>query len=202
MEKITTDVAVIGSGPGGIAAAVAAARTGARVVLVERLGFLGGQLGSGLPFLAFYDMHRRQVVGGLAQKLVDELQSIGGTANHQYCPLHLSSTTVNQFYTRIVCFKWAKELGIQLLLHCELSGADVQNGIIRSVTVTGKGQSFRIAANIFIDGTGDGDLGFMSGASFEIGQEKTGQLQPPTLMFNLSGINFDRFCDFIEAHPE
>jgi hypothetical protein len=201
-ETIKTDVAVIGSGPGGIAAAVAAARQGVKVLLVERLGFLGGQLGSGLPFLAFLDMHQRQVVGGLAQKLVEDLDKLGGTAGHQYCPLHLSSTTVNQFYTRILCFQWAKELGIQLLMHCELSGAEVSGGRLKSVTVSGKGKAFEIEAKVFIDGTGDGDLGFMSGASFEIGQEKTGLLQPPTLMFNLSGVNFDRFADYISAHPE
>jgi hypothetical protein len=201
-ELVKTDVAVIGSGPGGISAAVAAAREGAQVVLVERLGYLGGQLGSGLPFLAFLDMRQRQVVGGLAQKMVDDLDKLGATAGHQYCPLHLSSTTVNQFYTRIICFQWAKDLGIQLLMHCELSGADVSGGRLRSVTVTGKGKAFEIEAKVFIDGTGDGDLGFISGASFEIGQEKTGFLQPPTLMFNLSGVNFDRFTDYLSAHPE
>ena len=55
MEQIKKDVVVIGGGPGGLAAAVTAARAGAKVLLVERNGYLGGQLGSGLPFLAFLD---------------------------------------------------------------------------------------------------------------------------------------------------
>ena len=201
-EKIKTDVAVIGGGPGGISAAVAAAREGARVVLVERLGFLGGQLGSGLPFLAFYDMYRRRIVGGLAQELVERLDKMGGTAGHSYCPFHLSVTTMNQFYTRILCFELAKEHGIELLMHCELSGVRVDAGRLRSVTVTGKGTPIEIEAKVFIDATGDGDLGFMCGATIEKGQEGTGVLQPPTLMFNLGGVEFDRFFDYIEAHPE
>ena len=81
-EQAAYDVAVIGGGPGGMAAAVSAARQGAKVVLVERLGYLGGQMASGLPFLAFLDMHKRQVVGGLAQKMVDDLAALEGTAGH------------------------------------------------------------------------------------------------------------------------
>ena len=67
MEQIKKDVVVVGGGPGGFAAAVTAARAGAQVLLVERNGYLGGQLGSGLPFLAFWDIKGRQVVGGIAQ---------------------------------------------------------------------------------------------------------------------------------------
>ena len=62
MEQIKKDVVVVGGGPGGFAAAVTAARAGAQVLLVERNGYLGGQLGSGLPFLAFWDIKGRQVV--------------------------------------------------------------------------------------------------------------------------------------------
>lgn len=196
------DVAVIGAGPGGISAAVAAARQGAHVILVERQGYLGGNLGSGLPFLAMLDMHQRRNIGGLAQKLIDELQELNGTAGHKYCPFHLSTTTLNPFYTRIICFEWAKKYGIELLMQCELSGVKVVDNCLKSVTVTGKGQAIEIEAGVFIDGTGDGDVAFMAGAEYEKGQEKTGVLQPPSLLFNLGGVDTDRFCDYIEAHPE
>lgn len=201
-EIIKTDVAVIGGGPGGIASAVAAARQGAKVLLVERQGYLGGNLGSGLPFLAMLDMHQRQEVGGLAQKLVDRLTEIGGTAGTKYCPFHVSTTTLNQFYTRIICFEWVKKYGIELLMQCELSSVHVENNTLKSVTVVGKGQEFEINAKVFIDGTGDGDVAFMAGAEYEKGQEDTKVLQPPSLLFNLGGINFDEFCDYIEKHPE
>ena len=55
--------------------------------------------------------------------------------------------------------------------------------------------------DVFIDGTGDGDLGALSGATIEKGNENN-VMQPPTLMFNLGGVNFEEFCDFIEQHPE
>ncbi len=201
-EIVRYDVAVLGGGPGGMAAAAAAARQGAKVVLVERLGYLGGQMASGLPFLAFLDMHKRQVVGGLAQKFVDDLIALDGTAGHRYCPFHLSSTTVNPFYSRIICFQWAKDYGIDLLMHCEVSGTKVEEERLTAVTVTGKGHEVEIQAKVFIDATGDGDVAYMAGAEYEKGQEDSGVLQPASLMFNLGGVDFDKFCDFIAAHPE
>lgn len=201
-QKRKADVVVIGAGPGGLSAAIGAAREGAKVILVERMGFLGGQLSSGLPFLAFMDMHKRQIVGGLAEEMVRRLKEKEGTHGHTYCPFHLSVTNMNQFYTRIICFEMVQEYGIELLLHCELSNVRVENGRLVSVTVSGKGTNIELEAKVFIDATGDGDLGYMAGAEYEKGQEGTGVLQPPTLMFNLSGVNFDEFTDYLEEHPE
>ncbi|QTQ14469.1 FAD-dependent oxidoreductase [Treponema parvum] len=198
----TYDVAVIGGGPGGIAAAISAARNGASVILAERNGYLGGQLGSGLPFLAFLDRKQRQVIGGVAQEFVDRLSKLNGTHGHTYCPFHISTTVIHPFLARIICFEMAKETGIDLLMHCELSDVKVSGGKIKSVTLSGKGEHIEIEANIFIDATGDGDLGFAAGASFNKGQEKDNVLQPPTLMFNLGGVDFEAFCDFIAEHPE
>ncbi|MCI8275046.1 MAG: FAD-dependent oxidoreductase [Lachnospiraceae bacterium] len=202
MELMKKNIVVVGGGPGGLAAAVTAAREGKKVLLVERNGYLGGQLGSGLPFLAFWDKKRRQVIGGFAQEFVDRLQEEGASFGHAYCPHHLSTTLIDPFYSRILCFQMVKEAGVELLLHSELSGVHVEDGRIRSVVISGKGQNIEVEADIFIDATGDGDLASMSGAECEKGDSESHVMQPPTLMFNLAGIHFDRFYDFIEAHPE
>ena len=202
MELIKKDVVVIGGGPGGLAAAVTAAREGKKVLLVERNGYLGGQLGSGLPFLAFWDKKRRQVIGGFAQEFVDRLEEVGASFGHAYCPHHLSTTLIDPFYSRIICFQMVKEEGVDLLLHSELSGVNMEKGRIHSVVVSGKGQHIEVEAKIFIDATGDGDLAEMSGAECEKGDGENHVMQPPTLMFNLGGVDIDRFSDFIEEHPE
>ena len=201
MEQIKKDVVVVGGGPGGFAAAVTAARAGAQVLLVERNGYLGGQLGSGLPFLAFWDIKGRQVVGGIAQEFVDRLEQAGASYGHEYCPHHQSVTLIHPFYSRILCFEMVKEAGVELLMHCELADVKMKDGKIESIIVSGKGQHIEITADVFIDGTGDGDLGALSGATTEKGNENN-VMQPPTLMFNLGGVNFEEFCDFIEQHPE
>ena len=201
MEQIKKDVVVVGGGPGGFAAAVTAARAGEQVLLVERNGYLGGQLGSGLPFLAFWDIKGRQVVGGIAQEFVDRLEQAGVSYGHEYCPHHQSVTLIHPFCSRILCFEMVKEAGVELLMHCELADVKMKDGKIRSIIVSGKGQHIEITADVFIDGTGDGDLGALSGATTEKGNENN-VMQPPTLMFNLGGVNFEEFCDFIEQHPE
>ena len=201
MKQIKKDVVVIGGGPGGLAAAVTAAREGASVLLVERLGYLGGQLASGLPLLGFWDKKRRCIIGGFAQEFVDRQQRIGASYGHEYCPHHLSTTLLDPFYSRILAFEMVKEAGVELLLHCELSEVKRDGDRITSVTVSGKGQQIELFAHIFVDGTGDADLAYMAGAECMKGDEN-GVLQPPTLMFNLGGVDIDRFADYLAAHPE
>ena len=106
MEQIKKDVVVVGGGPGGFAAAVTAARAGAQVLLVERNGYLGGQLGSGLPFLAFWDIKGRQVVGGIAQEFVDRLEQAGASYGHEYCPHHQSVTLIHPFSPEFCALRW------------------------------------------------------------------------------------------------
>lgn len=201
-KMIYTQVAVLGGGPGGMAAAVAAARQGAKVLIVERMGFLGGNLATGLPLLAYLDSQGRHVTGGFAQELVDRLIEMGGSYGHRACPFHNSTTVINPSYARILCFELAKENEIELLLHCEVTGAKVVDGKIQSVTVVGKGTEFEVVADVFVDATGDGDVAYLAGARIEKGQEDTGVLQPPTLMFDLGGIDFEKFFAYLEAHPE
>lgn len=201
-EVMKADVIVIGGGPGGIAAAVSAAKEGASVILVERMGYLGGQLGSGLPLLAYLDENKRLIYGSFPKELVDRLIGMHGSYGNEYCPFHLSTTVVHPFYSRIICFQLAMENNIELLMHCELSAVEVKDNRVTAVYVTGKGTVIRLEGRVFIDATGDGDVAYMAGAEYEKGQEKTGVLQPPTLMFNLAGINFDDFYDYLESHPE
>lgn len=201
-EVIKTDVVVLGAGPGGVAAAMAAARNGAKVLLIERMGFVGGNLASGLPLLAFLDSQGRTVTGGFAQELVNRLSDMKGTYGHRVCPFHNSTTVINPMYTRICLFEMLKENNVDLLLHCEITDAKVVNGEIRSVTAVGKGTEIEVEANVFIDATGDGDVAYMAGATYELGQKDTGVLQPPTLMFDLGGIDFNTFFDYLEEHPE
>lgn len=202
IEGMKADVIVVGGGPGGIAAAVSASRQGASVILVERMGYLGGQLGSGLPLLAYLDDNQKLIYGSFPGEMVDRLVNMHGSYGNAYCPFHLSTTAVHPFYARIICFQLAKENHIELLMHCELSDVEVTNHKVTAVYVTGKGTVIRLEGGVFIDATGDGDVAYMAGAEYEKGQEETGVLQPPTLMFNLAGIDFEAFYDYIEHHPE
>ena len=144
-----------------------------------------------------------RVTGGFAQEFVDRLTEKGGTYGHRYCPFHNSVTTINPWYARIVAFEIMQECGVQLLLHCEVTSVSMgTEGHIDSVIVTGKGQQIEIFAQQYIDATGDGDVAYIAGAEYKKGQEETGILQPPSLLFDMGGICFEKFFDYLEAHPE
>jgi ribulose 1,5-bisphosphate synthetase/thiazole synthase len=201
-QKLQYDVAVIGGGPSGLAAALASARHGAKVIILERNDYIGGNAVSGLPLLGFLDKQGRQVVGGIAQEMIDALEKIGMTAGHNRCPLHNSVTVIHPEYFKMIAMEKCQEAGIDLLLHCELIDVEVVNKKITQVTVMGKGMKIDISASVFIDGTGDGDAAFLAGCSYEKGQKESGLMQPPTLMFSVCGFNEDEFFEYLEQHPE
>lgn len=201
------DVVVLGAGPGGLAAALAAARNGAKVLLIEKNGYLGGNMTIGLPLLGFLDREGRQVMGGIAEEFMEDMRayktSYGQAATaHRYCPMHNSVTLYDHEVFKIVALHKVLDAGIELLLHCELESVNVENQTLKSITVMGKGYRITVAAKIFIDGTGDGDMAYQAGASYEKGQKDTGVLQPPTLMFTLAGVDIDKTIDYLAENPD
>ncbi|MEN1967873.1 FAD-dependent oxidoreductase [Lentibacillus sp. N15] len=205
-KTINTQVLVLGGGSGGIGAAISAAREGAETIIVDRQGFLGGNMTSGLPLLGFLDAQERQVTKGLAQEIVDRLIELGGAFGHRECPLHNSTTVIDPNLMRIVLFEKVKQYGVYPLLHCEIIDTNVENDELKSVIVKGKGQEFEIFADVFIDATGDGDAGYLAGAEYEMGQYSKGEIkreiQPGTLMFTVGGFKLEKFMDYLEDHPE
>ncbi len=200
--KKTYDVVVIGGGPGGIPAAIAAARRGLKVLLVEKNGYLGGNLVIGLPLLGYLDKNGIQVTGGFAQELVDTLMVRNACYGHSRCPMHNSVTLYNHEEMKLVLFEKCLEAGVEILLHTEVIDAEVENGEIKSLLLFGKGNRISVEARVFIDATGDGDVGYLAGARYQKGQKKTGVMQPPTVMFSLGNVNLKKFHQFIANDPE
>ena len=196
------DVVVVGGGPGGLPAAISAARHGAKVLLVEKNGYLGGNLTIGLPLLGYLDKDGNRIIQGIAQEFVDELAKKNAATKHYWCPMHNSVTMIDHEIFKIVAFEKCREAGVDILLHTEIIDTDMENGKLLSVTLFGKGYRIFVKAKIFIDATGDGDVGYLSGARFSKGQKDTGVLQPPTLMCTLGGVDTDKTIRFVEEHPE
>ncbi len=171
-------IAVLGGGPAGLSAALAAARSGKQVMLLEKNGYLGGNATLGLPLLGFLDLDGRRIVGGLAQEYVCRLAARGQCLGHRVCPKHNSVTNIDPEGFKLLAAELCREAGVQVLLHAETIRADVRQGRLRTVTLYGKGNEIEVAADLFIDCTGDGDAAYLAGCSFESGQPGTGVLQP------------------------
>ena len=202
-KSIDYDIAVIGGGPAGISAAVAAARMGARILLVDKNGYLGGNASSGIPFLGFMDKKGRRVIGGIANEIVERLVKIGASRGYRTCPLHYSIVTLQPDYMKIVALEMCKEAGVDVLLHCENVDTVVINRRLTKVIAQSKGNGMRveITAKIFIDATGDGDVAYLAGASYEKGRGEN-ILQPPSILLTIGNVDKERFYDYLEENPE
>lgn len=202
-----TDICVVGAGPGGLAAAIAAARGGAKVMLVEQNGYLGGNMTIGLPLLGFLDRDGRKVIGGIADEFIVDMQnyhtSYGPAASkHRYCGMHNSVTLYDHELFKFVALRKCLDAGIDILLHAQVENVNVDNKKLKSITLTGKGWKIKVNAKIFIDATGDGDMAYLTGASYNKGQADTGVIQPPSLMFTVCGVDMDKAIQYMEDHPE
>ncbi len=200
--ECTADIAVIGAGPAGLSAAISAARKGKKVILLEKNGYLGGNATLGLPLLGFLDVNGRRIVGGIAQEYVTRLIERGQCHGHRTCAKHNSTTNIDPEGFKILAIEMCREAGVDIILHTETVDVVKEGRTIKSAILYGKGNRVTVNADIFIDCTGDGDLAYLAGCSFESGQEGTGVLQPPTVMFTLEDVDTDKVYDHIEKHPE
>lgn len=187
------EIVIAGGGPAGWVAAVAAARNGARVVLAEQYGFLGGLATMGLvgPFMR-YATNEEQLIQGIFQDFCERLTRVSGFKHSSFDP---------EKYKR-VAQEMILEAGVELLLHAYLIKARVKDRKIRHITVLTKGGQLKLAASLFIDATGDGDLAALAGAPYEVGRASDGLTQAMTLMFVVGGVDCSHVEDYLLHHPE
>ena len=196
------DAVVVGGGPAGLASSVYLARNGKKVLLVEKNGFLGGNLTLGLPILGFLDENGQRCIAGFGEELVQNLRNEGKSYYHRYCPKHNSVTNVDAEGVKFVAFKMCREAGVDVLLHLEIHDVTIKDKRIESAVFFGKGNEVYVKAKQFIDCTGDGDLSFIAGCSFLKGRGKDNELMPPTVMCTVENVDTQQMLDYVEKHPE
>lgn len=198
MEKKKYDIIVVGGGPGGLPAAIAASRMGCSTLLIERSAILGGLAVSSLPLLGFIDRAGNRVLGGIPQEFINHLEEVDGTMGHIQCPVHNSLTIINPNWFRITAFEMCKEAGVDVSLYSELMDVKVDNGAVKGIKVLSRGEVRSFDADIIIDATGDACAAYFAGA----GYVKNEKLQPPSLSFSVGNVNIPKFLEYLEAHFE
>lgn len=185
------DVIVVGGGPAGIGAAVAAARNGARTIVIEQAPFLGGCLTMDLAFLIFHDQRGIQILNGIPQELVDRLVAMGGSMGHvptlgASCRTY---TAVDPEIVKYVAQEIVLEAGADILFHALVSDVVMDGKSVAGVVVHGKGGEEIIPGRVVIDCSGDADIAAWAGAPFHKGREGDGKMQAVTLMFRLNHVD-------------
>ena len=204
------DVAVIGGGPAGVCAAISAARHGAKVILVESTGMLGGMATSGIvgPFMTVYDRDgNKKVLGGLFDEIIERLEKYNAvvTPDKTDSPsLHTSFiqryhrhvTPFDAFYLQVVLDEMAEEAGVEVLCYTKFADCITKDKNITYAVLDAPQGLICISAKVFIDSTGIAAVADKAGVPTYKGHEESGIPQPATLMFEVDRVDDEKYNEF------
>lgn len=184
------DVIVCGGGTAGSVAAIAAARRGAKTLIVEQFGFLGGSQTAALvvPMMAF-STGGRQLVNGLNQEIIERCNALPGDNEGIFFNFEL---------LKYVLEDMALEAGCDLLYHTFVSGVLLEDGGIVGIELVNKSGRREINGAQVVDCTGDADVAVLSGVGFESGRPEDGLNQSASLRFVMGGVDLEALAQFIE----
>jgi len=214
--RYKTEVLVVGGGPSGIAAAIASARTGAKTILVERYGFLGGTSTAGLvgPFMTCYSVDgKEQVVKGIFQELIDRMKCVDGAVDPKDVPAGSAyASFISHGYYQVTPFdpealkfcalEMLIEAGVRLIFHTYFIDVVLADDIIKTVVVSNKSGLGLISANVVVDSTGDGDVAARAGAEYTKGRSKDGLMQPASLFLRVGNVNDEEVKIWAKKHAQ
>ena len=174
------DVIVVGSGPSGIAAALTAGRLGARTLIVESCGRVGGISTAGMM---------SHFTGTVGNAIYAEVLNRADEKNRYK---RKEKKWIDPELLTLTYIEMLEEANVDILLYTTFCDAVMHENTLSGIICHNKSGFSLLRAKAFVDATGDGDVAFRSGAAFIKGRESDGKMQPATLMFKIGGVDTER----------
>jgi hypothetical protein len=214
--KYETDILVIGGGPAGLCAALAAGRFGVKTVLLEKEGFAGGMATLGLvnPFMTCYNKSAdTMIIRGLFEEIVNRLVKKGGAVHPSETGApsaftswitkgHAHVTPFDAEIFKVLADEMLRESGVKVLYHTVFIKTLKEGTRVTGAIIHSKKGLEGIKAKITIDCTGDGDAAVDAGAAFEMGDEKNKFIQPASLFFRIGNVDSEKLEADIEKNKK
>ncbi|GAA0993902.1 FAD-dependent oxidoreductase [Acrocarpospora macrocephala] len=204
MSYTRPQVLVVGAGSAGVAAAIAAAETGAATLLVEATGHVGGTLARQLleHSAGFHDAAGNQATGGVGQRIITLLQEYGGSPGHipDDTAYTATRTPVNHAELSMCEAILLRRAGVRLLLSTPVVGVAADAGVIREVSTEtpGAGRT-TIEPTVVVDCSGDAVVFHLAGAAIQT--DGAAATQPTSLLLKVGGVDFDPLLRYAAANP-
>ncbi|MGP4915579.1 FAD-dependent oxidoreductase [Brachybacterium tyrofermentans] len=201
--RTSVDVAVVGSGPSGLSAAISAARRGAKTLLIERFGYVGGNLTAGLvgPCMTSYSLDgSKQLIKGVFEELILRMESKGQAihpskvpANSPYCGYitygHDKVTPFEPEGVKATGLEMLREAGVEILFHTTVVAPRTEGNQVTGLFIASKSGIEAVDAKVVVDCSADADVVAGAGGETVYGREEDGLAQPMTLFFRIAGVD-------------
>jgi len=191
------DVIVAGGGPAGLTAAIAAARAGADVILVEQSSFLGG-VATGAMMAALVGSHW---AAGIGLELIDAMAGRGGAPKWDGTPGRTATTPFDPEVFKDAALEMAQQAGVRLCFYTYACAPIVIDGAVKGLLTEGKSGREAMLADVVVDCTGDADLAAQAGAPVTKGRESDHKMRPFALLFRLGGLDVERIQQYVQENP-
>ncbi|GIO37692.1 membrane protein [Paenibacillus antibioticophila] len=194
------DVLVCGGGPAGIGAALAAARNGASVLLIEQRGYLGGMATvANVPAFCPYTDHEKPVIRGIGLEILEDMKGRMEVGFQEEWRGELDWVPIQAEVLKLLLDEKMQEAGVSLLFHTFIGDVIEQNGMVDAVIIHNKTGTQAVKAKIYIDATSDADLVYHAGGQLTQGGDE-GELQPGTMCFMLHNLDRKRFLAHVDEY--